>query len=291
MYQGDILVIGGAGFIGSHLCKRLLSQTHGRVMSLDNYFTGYKDNHVEGVEYITGDSKMIDSLITFKPSYIFHLGEYSRVEKSFDDIEIVFSSNVIGTLKVFEFAKKTSAKIIYSGSSTKFGDDGNNADASPYAWSKSNNTRLIKNMGNWYDVKFAITYFYNVYGPREISDGDYATLIALFEKKMQLGQPLSIVAPGTQKRNFTHVDDICDGLLLIGLHGEGDGFGIGSDKAYSVLEIAQLFGGKVEMLPERRGNRMTADLVTQKTLELGWSPKRNLKDYIASLHGKRGSLK
>ena len=291
MYLGDVLVTGGAGFVGSHLCEKLLSQTQGRVVSLDNYFTGSKDNHVEGVEYITGDSEKIDSLITFKPSYIFHLGEYSRVEKSFDDLETVFSSNVIGTLKVFEFAKKTSAKIIYAGSSTKFGDDGGNADASPYAWSKSANTKLIKNMGDWYGVKFAITYFYNVYGPREISDGEYATLIALFEKKIHLGEPLTVVSPGTQERNFTHVDDICAALLLIGLHGEGDNFGIGSDEAFSVLEIAELFGGKIEMLPERRGNRMTAEVVSHKTRKLGWSPKKALKDYIAIIHDKRGNLK
>jgi len=291
VYIGNVLVIGGAGFVGSHLCEKLLDLTKGDVISLDNYFTGSEDNHVKGVRYINGNSADIESLIDFTPSYIFHLGEYSRVEKSFDDLEIVFSSNVIGTLKVFEFANKISAKIIYAGSSTKFGDDGSNADASPYAWSKSANTKLIKNMGDWYGVKFAITYFYNVYGSREISEGEYATLIALFERKMQLGESLTVVSPGTQQRNFTHVDDICDALSLIGLHGEGDNFGIGSDEAFSVLEVAELFGGEVEMIPERRGNRMAADVLSHKTRELGWSPKRRLKDYIANLHDKRGKLK
>jgi UDP-glucose 4-epimerase len=283
MYIGDVLVIGGAGFVGSHLCERLLGITKGRVVSLDNYSTGLAENHFDGVEYLKGSSMDIDSLIDFNPTYIFHLGEYSRVEKSFDDLESVFSSNVVGTAKVFEFAKKKSAKIIYAGSSTKFGDNGENADASPYAWSKSSNSRLIKNMGDWYDINYAITYFYNVYGPREISHGDYATLIGIYDSKMQRGEALTVVAPGSQLRNFTHIDDICDALVLIGEHGEGDGFGIGSDEAFSVLEVAEMFGGEVVMLPERRGNRMSADVISRKTRELGWSAKKNLKRYINSL--------
>lgn len=138
-------------------------------------------------------------------------------------------------------------------------------------------------MGDWYDINYAITYFYNVYGPREISHGDYATLIGIYDSKMQRGEALTVVAPGSQLRNFTHIDDICDALVLIGEHGEGDGFGIGSDEAFSVLEVAEMFGGEVVMLPERRGNRMSADVISRKTRELGWSAKKNLKRYINSL--------
>jgi UDP-glucose 4-epimerase len=132
-------------------------------------------------------------------------------------------------------------------------------------------------------VPYAITYFYNVYGRREIATGKYATLIALLTEKMKAGQPLTIVSPGTQKRNFTHIDDIIDGLVLVGENGYGDEFGIGSPESFSILEVAKLFGGKIEMLPERKGNRMTADFMTEKTQALGWSPKRTLEDYIATL--------
>jgi len=141
----------------------------------------------------------------------------------------------------------------------------------------------VMNYGNWFNVPYAITYFYNVYGKREISTGKYATLIALLTEKMKAGEPLTIVSPGTQKRNFTHIDDIIDGLVLVGANGYGDEFGIGSRESFSILEVAELFGGRIEMLPERKGNRMTADVVTDKTQALGWSPKRSLADYISTL--------
>ena len=284
-----ILVTGGAGFVGSHLCERLIGLGN-KVVSLDNYFTGREDNHIEGVKYIKGDTKDIFKLIDFTPDIIYHLGEYSRVEQSFEDMRIVYEYNKIGTFEVLEFVRQRGSKLIYAGSSTKFGDGGIARNTSPYAWTKASNTELVINYGNWYGINYAITYFYNVYGPREISTGKYATLIALFKEKMKKNEPLTIVSPGTQKRNFTHVDDIIDGLIAVGKDGYGDEFGIGNDQAYSVIEVAEMFlgmskeeaikEGKILMLPERRGNRMSAEVITDKTKAIGWKPKYKLIDYI-----------
>lgn len=278
-----ILVTGGAGFVGSHLCERLAQDPNNLVVSLDNYFTGSEANHVPGVTYIRGSTAQIDELIDFTPDYIYHLGEYSRVEQSFDDIEKVWEYNKQGIFAVLQFCRKTGAKLIYAGSSTKFGDGGLGRSQSPYAWTKASNTELVENYGDWFNIPYAIVYFYNVYGKREIATGKYATLIALFTEKMKANETLTIVSPGTQKRNFTHVDDIVDGLVMVGENGYGDEFGIGSPESFTILEVAELFGGKIEMLPERKGNRMTADVVTDKTQALGWSPKRKLADYILHL--------
>lgn len=278
-----ILVTGGAGFVGSHLCERLSKNQNYEVYSLDNYFTGSESNHVSNVTYIKGNTKDIANLVTFSPDMVYHLGEYSRVEQSFDDMEKVWDYNKNGTFAVLEFVRKVGCKILYAGSSTKFGDGGLGRSASPYAWTKATNTELVQNYGNWYNVPYAITYFYNVYGPREIASGKYATLIALFKEKMKNKEALTIVSPGTQKRNFTHIDDIIDGLVLVGENGYGDEFGIGSPDAYTILEIAQMFDGKIEMLPERKGNRMVADVLTCKTEALGWKPTRTIEEYIETL--------
>ena len=278
-----ILVTGGAGFVGSHLCERLAQNENNEVYSLDNYFTGSKENHVANVTYIEGLTADISELITFTPDMVYHLGEYSRVEQSFDDIEKVWKFNKDGIFAVLEFVRQAGCKILYAGSSTKFGDGGLGRSASPYAWTKATNTELVMNYGNWFNVPYAITYFYNVYGPREIQTGKYATLIALFKEKMRKGEPLTIVSPGNQKRNFTHIDDIINGLILVGENGYGDEFGIGSPEAYSIKEIAEMFGGKIEMLPERKGNRMTADVMTAKTEALGWKPTRTIGKYIEEM--------
>jgi len=275
-----ILVTGGAGFIGSHLCEKLVKDLDNEVYSLDNYFTGSKDNHIDNVTYIEGNTSEISDLITFSPDIVYHLGEYSRVEQSFDDIEKVWRYNKDGIFAILEFVRKAGCKILYTGSSTKFGDGGLGRSASPYAWTKASNTELVENYGTWFNVPYAITYFYNVYGSREIQTGKYATLIALFKEKMKNDAPLTIVSPGTQKRNFTHIDDIVNGLILVGENGYGDEFGIGSGEAFSILEIAKMFNGDIQMLPERRGNRMSADVISSKTEALGWKPTHSIKDYI-----------
>jgi UDP-glucose 4-epimerase len=275
-----ILVTGGAGFVGSHLCERLAEDKNNDVYSLDNYFTGSKDNHVSNVTYIEGLTEDIDTLIDFTPDMVYHLGEYSRVEQSFDDIEKVWKYNKNGIFAVLEFVRKHGCKILYAGSSTKFGDGGLGRSASPYAWTKATNTELVQNYGTWFNVPYAITYFYNVYGEREIQTGKYATLIALFKEKMKNGEKLTIVSPGTQKRNFTHIEDIINGLILVGENGYGDEFGIGSGEAFTIKEVAELYDGEIEMLPERVGNRMVADVISAKTEALGWEPTKKLKDYI-----------
>lgn len=278
-----ILVTGGAGFVASHLCEELAKNSSNDVYSLDNYFTGNINNHVSNVTYLKGSTKDIEELVHFTPDVVFHLGEYSRVEQSFEDVSLVWEYNKLGTLAVLEFVRKTGAKLIYAGSSTKYGDDGSGRNQSPYAWSKSSNTELVKNYGEWFGINYAITYFYNVYGKREIESGKYATLIALYKSKMRKNLPLTIVEPGTQLRNFTHVSDIINGLILVGELGYGDEYGIGNPEAYSIVDVAKLFGGEIEFLPSRKGNRMSAQVITEKTKSLGWKPLVYLSDYINTL--------
>ena len=277
-----ILVTGGAGFIGSHLCEELSKKNE--VTVLDNYSTGSKTNHIKGVNYIEGDTKDIFSLIKFKPDVVFHLGEYSRVEESFRDFDKVLDSNLKGTQCVLQLCLEFGCKLIYAGSSTKFADKG--SDQSPYAWSKSSNTELVKNCGDWFGLDYVITYFYNAFGPLEIASGRHATLIGIYMENMCKGEPLKVVLPGTQVRNFTYVKDIVSGICLAAEFGAGDGYGIGNSKSYSVNDVAQMFGGIVETIPERPGNRMSGPLVTEKILELGWSPKTELTDYINELQKK-----
>jgi UDP-glucose 4-epimerase len=273
-----IVVTGGAGFIGTHLCRRLQADGH-EVISLDNYFTGTRDNHVQGVDYREGHSKDIAELIPLAPDLIYHLGEYSRVEKSLLEPSLVWDLNKQGTFGVLEFARSNGAKLVYAGSSTKFGDGGLGRDQSPYAWTKATNTELVRNYGTWYDLPYAIAYFYNVYGPGERA-GAYGTVIEIFRQKRLRGEPLMVNAPGSQKRNFTHIDDIVDGLVAVGENGEGDDFGIGDEQAYSIIEVAKMFGGEIVMGPEVPGNRMGSDIDTSKTRLLGWGSKHNLPDYI-----------
>jgi len=273
-----ILVTGGAGFIGSHLCERLATDGH-TVISLDNYFTGSRENHVPGVEYREGHTKDIEQLIPETPDLVYHLGEYSRVEKSFEDIEMLWDLNKTGTFAVLEFVRRRGSKIVYAGSSTKFGDGGLGRDQSPYAWAKATNTELVKNYAEWYGISYAITYFYNVYGAGERA-GAYGTVIEIFRQNRLSGRPLTIVAPGTQKRNFTHVSDIVNGLVLVGENGQGDDYGLGNGHAYSISEIAGFFGGEHILLPERKGNRMEAEVNTDKSKGLGWDAHHELPDYI-----------
>jgi UDP-glucose 4-epimerase len=264
----------------------LAENLNNKVYSLDNYSMGSTENHIEGVIYIKGDTKNISTLVNFIPDMIYHLGEYSRVEQSFDDIEKVWKSNVEGTFRVLEFVRKVKCKILYAGSSTKFGDSGLSRNTSPYAWTKGGNTELVANYGSWFDLPYVITYFYNVYGGREIKIGKYATLIAIFKEKINKKERLTVVSPGTQGRNFTHIDDIVDGLILVGENGYGDDFGIGNDEEFSILEVAEMFKGEVDMLPERKGNRLTAKVVSKKTRSLGWKPKIRLPDYIKNFNKK-----
>lgn len=277
-----ILVTGGAGFIGSHLCERLLEQGN-KVICLDNYFIGREENHIDGVHYIKGETKDIENLITEELDIVYHLGEYSRVLTSFKDVRLVWRLNVVGTFNVLEYCRQRNIKIIYAGSSTKFGDNIGGRTESPYAWSKANNTELVISYGKWFNLPCAITYFYNVYGGREMKEGKYATLIGIFTNNFLNNKPNLVNSPGTQRRAFTHIDDIVGGLILVGEKGLGDGYCIGSEKTYSVLEIAEMFGGEVKLLPEKQGDRRTSTIDLTKTKELGWQEKNNIIDYIKNI--------
>src|SRR3989344_4616904 len=274
-----MLVTGGAGFVGEHLCKRLAADGH-KVISLDTYFAGSREAHVDGVEYREGHTKDIEQLVPEQVDIIYHLGEYARGEQSLEEPDVVWDLNIAGTHAVIEYWRKRKNKLVYAGSSTKFGDGGLARDATPYAWTKAVNTELVRNYGSWYKLPYAITYFYNVYGPGERT-GKYGTVIAISAEQFKSGQPLTVTSPGTQQRNFTHVDDIVEGLVLVGEKGEGDGYGLGDERQYSILEVARMFSDNITMLPERTGNRSTSSGVNNtKSKELGWSPKHDLGEYV-----------
>lgn len=279
MAAKTILVTGGAGFVGSHLCKRLVEEGH-TVISLDNYFTGTRDNHCAGVDWREGHTKDIAKLVPESVDLIYHLGEYSRVEQSLQEPDLVWQFNIEGTFAVLEYWRARKCKLIYAGSSTKFSDGGAGRDLTPYTWMKASNTELVRNYAKWYGLPFAITYFYNVYGDGEIANGPYSTLIAIFKQEMRHGQPLTVVSPGTQLRNFTHVDDTVAGLLLVGEKGLNDEYGIGAAESFSILDVAKMFGGEIIMLPEHAGNRMTSAADSAKIQALGWRQQVRLPEHI-----------
>ena len=278
-----VVVTGGAGFIGSNLIKRLVAEGN-RVISLDSYFTGEKSTHIDDVEYREGHTKDIERLVPEGVDFIYHLGEYARVEQSLQEPNVVWDLNIAGTFAVIEYWRKRGCKLIYAGSSTKFGDGGLARDATPYAWTKAVNTELVRNYGAWYKLPYAITYFYNVYGPGERA-GAYGTVIAIFAELAKKGQPITVTSPGTQKRNFTHVDDIVDGLVLVGEKGDGDGYGLGYEREHSILEVAQMFSKSITMLPERAGNRSSSGIDTAKSKALGWSAEHDLETYVEGIVG------
>lgn len=280
------LVTGGAGFVGSYLCERLVREGY-RVISLDNYFSGSEKNHVAGVEYRRGHTKDIETLIPETPDIVYHLGEYSRVAKSLEEPELVFDLNVLGTFAVLEFWRARKCKLVYAGSSTKgvsAREDGViGRDLAPYTWMKASNTELVANYGRWYEIPYAIVYFYNVYGERERTIEEYGTAIETWRQRKAEGKSLQVRSPGTQERAFTHVLDTVDGIILVGEKGEGDNFGIGSDEIFTLLQVAEMFGGEIEMLPITKTTRSSAEVDTSKTRALGWVPKRHLPDYIQAV--------
>lgn len=277
------IVTGGAGFVGSHLCERLVHDGY-RVISLDNYFVGSEANHVSGVEYRRGHTKDIGALISEVPDIIYHLGEYSRVAASLEEPNVVFDLNMDGTFGVLEFWREKKCKLVYAGSSTKKvaarADGVEGRDLAPYTWMKAANTELVANYARWYTLPYVITYFYNVYGPRERTIEEYGTVIETWRRRTLDGKPLQVRLPGTQKRAFTHVLDTVDGLVLVGEKGEGDDFGIGTDEEFSLMEVAELFGGEIEMLPETKTTRALAAVDSTKTRALGWVPKYHLAEYV-----------
>lgn len=276
-----ILVTGGAGHVGSHIIEQLLKDPNNKVISLDNYFNGSKDNHITGAEYRQGHTKDIDKLIPETPDIIFHLGEYARITPSFDEPEKVYDMNIIGTFAVVEFCRQRKVgKLVYAASSTKFANNGEERHANPYSFTKATNVDLINNYGRWYKLPYAICYFYNAFGPREKGFSKYATLIAKFEQNYLKGEPLTVIKPGTQKRNFTYVGDLAKGIILAAERGQGDGYTLGNKKEYSIIEIAQAFGGPINYIDGYSGRIESGEAPDKAREELGWETTVDILDYI-----------
>ena len=283
------LVTGGAGFVGSNLIKTLIDNKHVKaIVSLDNYTSGNTTNHVEGVEYIRGntwDIMDVVRLTDFAPTVVFHFGEFSRIVQSFDNPELVFRSNLMGTALVIQYAVQKNAKLVYSGSTAIFGNGMVDQHLNPYAWTKAKNVELLSNMHNWYGLRYACCYFYNVFGAGQISSGPYATVIGIFEKQFRDGVPLTVVSPGTQTRAFTHIDDIIRGVMLVAEHGLGDDYTLGTTENISILDIARMFrGADIAFIPERRGERKSSCILYSRARkELGWSPVKRVENYIENV--------
>lgn len=275
-----ILVTGGAGFVGTNLIKRLLKENH-EVISLDNYSTGYKTNHQPGCEYIEGEINQIDFDKTFgKVDLIYHLAALARIQPSLTQPELFIKNNFMGTLSVLEYARKHNIQVIYSGSSSKH----HGLYGSPYAWSKYGGEELCKLYSSVYDLNTTICRFYNVYGPHHLKTGEYATVIGIFEDQFTNNKPLTIVGTGEQKRDFTHINDIVDGLVrCIGHNFKAEIFELGRGNNFSINEIANLFGKSYPKIniPQRDGEYDSTLCSDPKAKEiLGWSPKENLDNYI-----------
>lgn len=284
-----ILVTGGAGHVGSHIIEQLvLKNPKDKIISLDNYFNGSEKNHIDGAEYRKGNTKDIDELIPETPDIVFHLGEYARISPSFDEPEKVYEMNILGTFAVVEFCRKRKVgKLVYAASSTKFATNGEERNANPYSFTKATNVDLINNYGKWYDLPYAICYFYNAFGPRENGDGKYATLIAKYEKIYLEGGNFLVNKPGTQKRNFTYVGDLAKGMILVAEKGVGDGYALNNQKAYSVEEIANAFGGPIEYKDDYSGRQDSGEIPSNKAREeLGWETTIDVMDYIKDFVGK-----
>jgi UDP-glucose 4-epimerase len=279
-----ILVTGGAGFVGTNLIEELIKDKNNIVTSLDCYFTGKKENHLKGVTYINGYTWNIHEIFDdIKFDIIYHFGEYSRIVHSFDDINFVSESILRGTPKVFEFAKNCNAKIIYSASSSKFGNEGKDENLSPYAWMKAKMVELLKNYNLWFNLQFEISYFFNVYGPKQIYEGNYATVVAIFERQFKNNEKLTVVKPGTQSRDFTHVSDIVSGLIAIDNKNLNNEWHLRSGKSITIIELAEMFGDWT-FVEERRGERFTSEEFHSDTEELlGWNPKVGLNEWISSI--------
>ena len=278
----NILVTGGAGFVGSNLIKRLVEiYPESNILSVDNYFTGKESNHVDGVKYENKSVRnFLESDYDFKPDIVFHFGEYSRVVTSFYDIEYLIDTNLYSTAMLIDKCKQWGSKLIYSASSSKFGNEGKDENLSPYSWVKAKMVELIKNYDKWYGLNYEIVYFYNVYGPGQIEEGDYATVIGIFERQYRNGEKMTVVSPGTQKRDFTHIDDIVDGTILSSQKNLNHEWYLRKGEPKTIIEIAELFGEWV-MVEERKGERQTADIIESGTEQLlNWEPKHKIEDYI-----------
>ncbi len=260
-----IIVTGGAGFVGSNLIEKLIKYSNKKIISIDDYSSGSKKNHIKSkkITYIKGSTQNITKILSKKTKYIetvFHFGEYSRIYQSFKNFNKCFQSNIGGTKEVILFCLKNNIKLIYSATSASLGKKGKDENLSPYAFTKSKNLELLENLKNWFKFKFEIIYFYNVYGPRQIEDGENATVIGIFQKQYKNKIPLTIVRPGTQRRRFTHINDTIKICFKAWKLDKRKHYAITNKKSYSIIDVAKMFKSKTRYLPSRKGERFASKL-------------------------------
>jgi len=294
-----VLITGGAGFVGTALIQKLLRKYKGvEIVSIDNYSSGLKSNHVKSnrVTYIDKDTRnlvakkldinntKVDIAAAYEPDVVFHFGEFSRIVTSFGCFDKCWDYNMQGTKMVLDYCIAKKAKLIYSASSSKFGNDGKDENLSPYAWMKAKMVELIKNYSTWFDLKYEITYFYNAYGPGQVRTGDYATVIGIFEEQYAKGEPLTVVEPGEQSRDFTHINDIVSGVVLAAEKGRQDEYPLGTGISHKIIDVAKMFNHTHVMISERRGERFYGKAIPSLTYQhLGWEANIKLEDYIVNL--------
>jgi len=265
-----IVVTGGAGFIGSNLIERLIKESKLKIISIDNYSTGSVRNHVtdKKVKYIDVDTKKISKVLKNykkKIKAIFHFGEFSRIYQSFLRMDDCIESNTIGTNEVFNFCLKNKIKLIYSATSATIGNNGKDRNLSPYAFTKAKNLEMLENLKRWFNFKYEVIFFYNVYGPKQISSGRMATVVGIFENQYKNGKPITVVRPGTQSRRFTHVYDTINASIHAYKMNKCRYYSISNKQSYSIIQVAKMFGSKIKYLPSRLGERYVSSLAEKNS--------------------------
>ena len=284
--KNKIVITGGAGFVGTNLIQLFLNKTKYKIISIDNYSSGKKSNHIKNkrVKYINGKTVDISKLIKNSKEIksVFHFGEFARIYQSFVKMNECIDSNSVGSNAVFNFCLKNNIKLIYSATSASLGNRGNDKNLSPYAFSKSKNLELLENLKKWFKFKYEVIYFYNVYGPRQISKGKMATVIGIFEEAFKNKKPLPIVLPGTQSRRFTHIDDTVNVCFLAWKKNLSRHYSISNKESFSILEVSKMFKSKVKFLKKRPGERYASALTDMNLSNRVYKHfgKKKLKDYI-----------